>query len=93
LLQQSAALAFQLGFKSLKIKALKGDLNPLPILNTQKKNPLLVTTGLGESIKQRCGLLHIKTFKEDRKYLFLHNLYEERDETGKGITSFFVLKS
>jgi hypothetical protein len=93
LLQQSAALAFQLGFKSPEIKALKGDLDPLPILNTQKKNPLLVTTGPGETIKQRCGLPHIKTFEEDRKYLFLHNLCEERDETGEGITSFFVLKS
>ena len=92
-LQQFAALAFQLGFKSPEIKALKGDLDPLPILDTQKPIPLLVTTGSGESIKQRCGFPHTDTFEEDRKYLFLHNLCEERDETGEGITSFFVLKS
>ena len=92
-LQRSAALAFQLGFKSPEIKALIGDLDPLPILDTQKPIPLLVTTGPGESIKQRCGFPHTDTFEEDRKYLFLHNLCEERDETGEGITSFFVLKS
>jgi hypothetical protein len=92
-LQRLAALAFQLGFRSPEIKALKGDLDPLPILVTQKPIPLLVTTGPGESIKQRRGLPHTDTFEEDRKYLFLHNLCEMRDETGEGITSFFVLKS
>jgi hypothetical protein len=92
-LKRFAALAEQLGFNSPEIKALKGDLDPLPILYTQKPVPLLVTTGPGVSIKQRCGLPHTDTFEEDRKYLFLHNLCEERGETGEGITSFFVLKS
>ncbi len=92
-LQRFAALAFQLGFKSPEIIALKGDLAPLPILDAQKPIPLLVTTGPGESIKQRCGFPHTNTFEEDKKYLFLQNLCEVRDETGEGITSFFVLKS
>jgi hypothetical protein len=92
-LQRFAALAEQLGFISPEIKVLKGDLDPLPIPDTQASVPLLVTTGPGECIKQRCGLPHTDTFEEDRKYLFLHNLCEERDKTGEGITSFFVLKS
>jgi hypothetical protein len=92
-LQRFAALAEQLGFNSPQIKALKGDLDPLSILVTQESVPLLVTTGLGESMKQRCRRLHANTFEEDRKYLFLQNLCKERDETSEGITSFFVLKS
>lgn len=92
-LQRVAAFAKQLGFNSPEIEMLKGDLGPLPILDTQKPIPLLVTTGPGEGIKQRCGLPHTNTFEEDRKYLFLHNLCEKRDEVGEGITSFFVLKS
>ena len=50
-------------------------------------------TGPGERIKYRHGLPRINTFKEDRKYLFLYNLCEERDDISEGITSFFVLKS
>jgi hypothetical protein len=92
-LQRFAALAKQEGFNSSQIKALKGDLDPLPILVTQESVPLLVTTSLGKSMKQRCGRLHTDTFEEDKKYLFLQNLCEERDKTGEGITSFFVLKS
>jgi hypothetical protein len=92
-LQRFAALAEQLGFNSPQIKELKGDLDPLSIPVTQESVPLLVTTGPGESMKQRCGRPHADTFEEDRKFLFLQNLCEERDETGEGITSFFVLKS
>jgi hypothetical protein len=92
-LQRFAALAKQLGFDSPEIDILKGDFGPLPVKDTQASIPLLVTTGPGKIKKQRCGFPHIDTFEEDRKYLFLHNLCDERDETGEGITSFFVLKS
>jgi hypothetical protein len=91
-LQRFAALAEQLGFNSPEIEELK-NLDPGPIPDTQQLVPLLVTTGPGEVIKHRCGLPHTDTFEADRKYLFLHNLCEERDETGEGITSFFILKS
>jgi hypothetical protein len=84
-LQRFATLAEQLGFNTPEIKALKGDFDHLPITNIQESIPFL--------IKHRCGLPHIETFEEDRKYLFLHNLCHESDEVGEGITSFFVLKS
>jgi hypothetical protein len=54
---------------------------------------IFVTTGLGKKIKRKQGRLRANTFKEDRKYLFLHNLCEERDDISDRITSFFVLKS
>ena len=90
-LQRFAALAEQLGFNTPQIKKLKGD--PPPILDTQESVPLLVTTSPGKILTHRCGKPHIDTFKEDRKYLFLHNLCKESNETREGITSFFVLKS
>ncbi len=94
-IQQFAALSAQLGFNSPEIDALTRASGPLPLpgTGTQEPIPILVTTGPGERIKRRHGLPRINTFKEDRKYLFLHNLCEERDDVGEGITSFFVLKS
>jgi hypothetical protein len=94
-IQRLAALAAQLGFNSSKIDALATALDPppLPVAGVQEPIPILVTTGSGERIKRRQGRPRANTFKEDRKYLFLHNLCEERDDIGDGITSFFVLKS
>ena len=92
-LQRFAVLAYQLGFSSPEIQKLKGDADPLLILDAQESAPLLVTTGPAVSLKQRCGLPHTDNFEVDRKYLSLYNLCEERDEIGEEITSFFVLKS
>src|SRR5436309_6199150 len=75
------------------MEKLKGNLAPPPISDAQESVPLLVTTGPGENINNRCGLPHTDTFENDRKYLFLHNLCEESSATGEGITSFYVLKS
>ena len=92
-LQRLASQAAELGFDSPEIDMLKGDSEPLPITDTRGAAALLVTTGPGEGIERRCGLPGANTFKEDRKYLFLHNLCEEKVEIGEGITSFCVLKS
>ncbi|KAG9228827.1 hypothetical protein BJ875DRAFT_525382 [Amylocarpus encephaloides] len=94
-IQQSAVLSAQLGFSSPEIDALTRASGPLPLpgTGTRESIPILVTTGPGERIKHGHGLPRINTFKEDRKYLFLHNLSEKRDDVGEWITSFFVLKS
>jgi hypothetical protein len=90
-LQRLASLAATQGFSSLEIKRLKG--NPEPLLNTHPQRSIPIsTTGIGETMKQRSGTPRAKTFEHDRKYLFLPSLLEERDETGEGITSYFVLK-
>lgn len=92
-----ADLAANEGFGSPEIDKLKGSLTTLPasILQTPtpESPPLLVTTGPGVSLKQRCGIPRTGSFEEDRKYLFLNHLTDQRDETGEGITSFFVLRS
>jgi hypothetical protein len=91
-LQQLAALAEILGFDSLEIRALSP--GPTPIIRGAREFvPFLVTTGPGVIIKERCGIPHEDNFKDDMKYLFLHDLCEDRAESGEGITSFFVLKS
>ena len=55
--------------------------------------PLLITSGLRVPIKERYRILpRADIFKEDKKYLFLYNLYKDRDKTSKKITSFFILK-
>jgi hypothetical protein len=90
-LQRSAIFADQIGFESEKIKSLKGDLPHIPVRIAQGPVPILVTTGPGVSKKKRCGFPG-ENFKEDKQYLFLHNLFADKVETGEGITSFFVLK-
>jgi hypothetical protein len=92
-LQRFASLAAKLGFDTPEIQELAGNVDHLLISDSPNPSPLLVTAGHGEAIKHRCGLPHTDTFEADRKSLFLHNLCDERGETGEGITSFFVLKS
>lgn len=93
ILQRFAIFAFQLGFESDEIKRLKGDEDPPLSDDTQEHTPLLVTTGLGESLNKRCGLPHTSSFEEDKKQLSLRSLCEDRHETGESITSFSVLRS
>ncbi|KAH7364008.1 hypothetical protein BKA65DRAFT_532668 [Rhexocercosporidium sp. MPI-PUGE-AT-0058] len=92
-LRRFATDAYMLGFESDKIKTLKGDSGHHSLEDAPGTIPITVTTGPGEDIKQRCGLPSAKTFREDKNYLYLDNLYREQDETGEGITSFFVLRS
>ncbi|KUJ10914.1 uncharacterized protein LY89DRAFT_723432 [Mollisia scopiformis] len=92
-LQRFASLAADEGFKSPEIEALKGEVGPLVSPDTQESAPLVITTGPGQDIKQRCGLPHSDTFEQDRNHLFLHHLSKDMVETDEGITSFFVLKS
>lgn len=92
-LQRLASFAEQLGFNFPEIDKLKGDPGPLSSIETPESIPIAVTSGPGVDIKQRWGLPRTNTFKGDKKYLCLDNLCREKDETGEGITSFFVLKS
>jgi hypothetical protein len=69
------------------------DPSPLLVTDVQKPIPILITTSLGKKIKHKQGRLRANTFKKDKKYLFLHNLCEKRDDISNKIISFFVLKS
>ena len=92
-LQRFASFAYLLGFNSPEIKMLRGDSEHPSLTDAPELIPITVTTGPGENIKRRCGLPRMNTFREDKNYLYLDNLFREQDETGEGITSFFVLKS
>ena len=91
-LQRLASVAYHSGFNSLEIEMLKVDLEPPLIADASGFVSITVTTDPGDNIKRTCGLPRTNTFKGDKEYLYLDNLCWEKDETGEGITSFFVLK-
>src|ERR1700722_18945972 len=55
--------------------------------------PLLVTSSPKVPRKQRYSLPNAQAHKEDCKFVFINNLHNKSQEQGKGIMSFFVLKS
>jgi len=93
-LREMADLANRLGFESSEITALKQfpkSANPTIVRGNEK--PALVTDGPGEIRKDRCGMPHTQNYEEDRKFLFITHLHEDRDEQSEGITSYFRLRS
>ncbi|KFY03092.1 hypothetical protein O988_01705 [Pseudogymnoascus sp. VKM F-3808] len=88
-LQKGASFAKQLGFSTPEIERLKG-MEPLKFSEVKALVPV-PKTAVAE-IKRRSGMPHTDTFGEDRRHIFLHNLFQS-DEEDKGITSFFILKS
>ena len=93
-LRQLADLAYQLGFESTQIHALRqhsssriaGDDDP-------QFPPLHVTSGAGIEMRQRSGIPRTQAYKEDRYSLFINPLHDTQAYQGEGITSFFVRKS
>jgi hypothetical protein len=55
--------------------------------------PFLVTSGTGVPINKRCGPPQDEAYKEDRDFLFINHLHDEREARGESITSFFVKRS
>ena len=88
-LQKGASFAKQLGFSTPEIERLKG-MEPLKFSEVKALFPV-PKTAVAE-IKRRSGMPHTDTFEEDRRHIFLHNLFQS-DEEDKDITSFFILKS
>jgi len=93
-LRRLADLAFELGFDTPQIRALK----EYPILRTARREsssspPLHVTSGRGVAMPARSGIPRTKAYEEDRDSLFITHLHSEQQDRGEGITSFFVRKS
>ncbi|OAF56685.1 hypothetical protein VC83_07154 [Pseudogymnoascus destructans] len=88
-LQKGASFANQLGFSIPQIERLKG-MEPLTFSEVEALVPVPKTAVV--KIKRRSGMPHTDSFEEDRRHIFLHNLFQS-DEEDKGITSFFILKS
>ena len=92
-LRNMADLAYQLGFESPEIEALRQyskDESEIGLAEPQQ--PLLVTDGYEITSKKRCGIPLTSTYEEDRKYLFLRHLHDRREEQGNQITSMFRLR-
>lgn len=92
-LREIADLANRLGFESPEITALKQYPKSTDLAAVTGNNrPLLITAGPGETIEERCGMPRVQSYEEDRKFLFITYLYDDRDEQSEGITSFFRLR-
>ena len=93
-LRQYAELSIQLGFESPEINELMEN-RPVLVSEVMQPSikPLLVTSGPGEEVPQRCGLPKLEASEEDRDSLFLHYLDNEQHECGESVTSFFVRQS
>jgi len=93
-LREMVDLANLLGFESSEIIALKQfPKSADPTIVRGNERPALVTDGLGEIRKDRCGMPHAQNYEEDRKFLFITHLHEDRDEQSEWITSYFRLRS
>ncbi len=93
-LREMADLASRLGFESAEISALRehpksADLTGL----SANHRPSLVTEGPGEAPKYRCGISPVEDYEENRKYMFIPYLHDNRQEQGEGITYFFRFRS
>lgn len=93
-LREMADLANRLGFESTDITTLKQYPNSADSTAVIENNrPILVTAGPGETREHRCGMSHIQSYLDNRKFLFLTHLHDDRHEQSEGITSFFRLRS
>ena len=79
-LHEMADLANHLGFESSEITALKRlSQSADPSRVRRNERATLVTEGLGEFKKHRCGLLlpHVPNYEEGRRFLFITNLHHD----------------
>lgn len=93
-LREMADLVNRLGFQSSEITALKQHPNSTgSAAVTGNNRPILVKAGPGETRKERCGMPHIQSYQDDRKFVFIPHLHDNRNEQSEGITSFSRLRS
>lgn len=90
-LRNMANLAERLGFESTEITAAKQYQGTSSSEEYETSRPQLV--GSGQKDLNRCGTQLADAYRNDVKFLYMHNLHDERDEQGEDITSFFVLRS
>ena len=74
-----ADLANRLGFESSEITALKQFPKSVdPIIVRGNEKPALIIDSLGEIRKDRYGIQHTQNYEENRKFLFITYLYNDR---------------
>jgi hypothetical protein len=92
-LREFADLAWSLGFTSPEIIDMqRHPISTATAAGPPNSRPLLVTDGCGVSKEQRSGTPRNRAYKDDGPFLLLNHLHGDTEETGEGITSFFVRK-
>ena len=93
-LNHFARLSVRLGFETPCISDILKNSDSLGLQSERVSDtPILVASGPGEKLENRCGIPRLAEFDENRAYLFPRYLDDDSDESGEGITSFFVLKA
>ena len=93
-LREMADLATRLGFQSSEISALREyPKSANSAVTTESHSPFLVTDGPGEAERCRCGIRRTQDYEENRQYMFIRHLHDNRYEQGEGITCFFRFRS
>ena len=92
-LREMTDLADRLGFESFEITALRDYSKSDLTMAAGNDIPFLVTDGPEEARRDRCGTPHIQSYEEDRRFLFMVHLRDDRNEQAEGITFFFRLRS
>ena len=83
----------RLKFEFFKITALKQYSNFTDSTAITENNKFsFVTTDSEEIIKERFEILRVQSYKENRKFLFITYLHNDKNEQFKKITFFFRLK-
>jgi hypothetical protein len=59
----------------------------------EQKTPDILVPGPGEDVKRRSGRVFNDAYKNDRKYLFLQQMYDAQYGKGSGVSSFAVRAS
>jgi hypothetical protein len=82
-------LAAYLGFRLDKVSPVSGQTLP----DCYNKRLLLVITGPGPRLKQRCSKPLAEAYKEVKDLLFVYNLHNKRRERREGITVYYIRQS
>lgn len=92
-LREMTDLANRLRFESPEIIVLKqfSKSADSTIVEGNEK-PALVTNDSEEIRKDRCEMPHVQNYEENRKFLFITHLYDDRNEQSEGITFYFRLR-
>jgi len=59
---------------------------------TENNRSMLITDDSEETRRERCEMSHIQSYEENRKFLFITHLHDDRNEQSERITLFFRLR-
>lgn len=92
-LREIANLASRLSFELIEISALRKYSKSIDFTKLSANyRSFLVTKDFKKALKYRCDISPIKDYKENRKYIFISYLHNNRHKQNEKITYFFRFK-